>query len=311
MTPAENSGSESIWPPGGDPTENPLKIRCTTCDRLWLVHPEMAGFRIRCECNEWVQAPAKPETQTEVFMPILDSESTRSVAQVEEPRPIDTYVDQSDGTHWDYKQKSSWTNRTLLQIVAILCCFYLPQIALAMLAPPDKVTILSPIASLASCILIFLVALLSPRAAFKGLVWPGWRPFGEAAIATVMFLGLAYLLIQWINSAYPDAPDPVGHMRQVLGLGVSLLTISLAPGIFEELAFRGILQERMVRFFGRHQGILLTGIAFGLAHGIGVGLPIQMGIGLYLCWLRDRCGSLLPGIALHMVYNGTLVYFSS
>ena len=310
MTESDHSDHRAVWPPGSDPTDDALEIRCASCSMLWSVHPEMAGFRIRCKCGEWVHTPAKPETQTDIFLPILDSEATRSIARIDPQRPIDTYVDRSTATHWDYKDRASWTNRTLLQIVAILCCFYLPQIALSLWASPDRVTILSPLASLASCCLVFAVALLSPRTAFDGLNWPGWRPFAEAAVATGLFLVGAYFLIKGIRSILPDAEDPVAHMRQVLGLNIALLTISLAPGIFEELAFRGILQQRMVRFFGRGQGLLLTGIAFGLAHGIGVGLPIQLAIGLYLCSLRDRCGSLLPGMMLHMVYNGTLVYLS-
>ena len=46
---------------------------------------------------------------------------------------------------------------------------------------------------------------------------------------------------------------------------------------------------------------------FAAAHGISMGTPLHLGIGLYLGWLRDRCGSLWPGILLHFAYNGTLV----
>ena len=54
-------------------------------------------------------------------------------------------------------------------------------------------------------------------------------------------------------------------------------------------------------------GILATGIAFALAHGVTLGFPIHLTIGVYLCWLRARCGSLLPGMCLHSCYNAAVV----
>lgn len=220
---------------------------------------------------------------------------------------IPKYQKPPDATHWDVTSRKRFTDGTLLQIGGILACFYLPHIVLALTFSPGETTVLLPIATLSSCILVFFIALLTPRSAFRGLVWPGPRPFLEAAGATLAFLGFAIILTSWLRSAFPDSPDVLKHMRNELGLVVALLTLSLAPGVFEELAFRGILQERMEAFFGRWQGILLTGVAFGLAHGMTGALPLQMGIGIYLCWLRSRCGSLLPGMALHMAYNGVLV----
>ncbi|MFT7171536.1 MAG: hypothetical protein ACI80K_004690, partial [Paracoccaceae bacterium] len=39
--------------------------------------------------------------------------------------------------------------------------------------------------------------------------------------------------------------------------------------------------------------------------------PLHLGIGVYLGYLKDRCGSLLPGMWLHFSYNGTLALFLS
>ena len=38
--------------------------------------------------------------------------------------------------------------------------------------------------------------------------------------------------------------------------------------------------------------------------------PIHLAIGPYLCWLRQRSGSLLPGMMVHVLYNGSLVVVS-
>ena len=84
-----------------------------------------------------------------------------------------------------------------------------------------------------------------------------------------------------------------------------------SPAVFEELAFRGLLQARLIPLFGRTQGIILGGIAFALAHGITVGLPFHAFLGFYLGWLRERSRSLIPGMIVHFVYNGTLVWYYS
>ena len=36
-------------------------------------------------------------------------------------------------------------------------------------------------------------------------------------------------------------------------------------------------------------------------------LPIHLALGLYLGWLRQRAGSLLPGMLMHFTYNGAIV----
>ena len=61
------------------------------------------------------------------------------------------------------------------------------------------------------------------------------------------------------------------------------------------------------RSWAGSRGILSTATLFAVAHGISMGTPLHLGIGLFLGWLRDRSGSLWPGILLHLGYNATLV----
>ena len=51
-------------------------------------------------------------------------------------------------------------------------------------------------------------------------------------------------------------------------------------------------------------GILGTALAFALGHGLIIGLPALLAFGIGLAWLRDRTGSVYPGIALHALFNG-------
>ena len=76
----------------------------------------------------------------------------------------------------------------------------------------------------------------------------------------------------------------------------------IAPFV-EELTFRGAGQS-LLRFLGRVPSILLVGVAFGLAHGLVEALLVLVPFGIALAWLRDRTGSVLPGMLVHAIFNG-------
>jgi membrane protease YdiL (CAAX protease family) len=72
--------------------------------------------------------------------------------------------------------------------------------------------------------------------------------------------------------------------------------------LVEELTYRGVGYSLLARY-GRWTAIVLVGLLFGLAHGLIVSLPIIAGFGAVLAWVRSRTNSVLPGMALHGVFN--------
>lgn len=82
----------------------------------------------------------------------------------------------------------------------------------------------------------------------------------------------------------------------------ALIAIVFAP-IIEELWFRGFEFSILGRRFGVVAGALISSITFGLAHGqINVAL-VTFVMGLYLCFVYRKTGSLLPSMALHALNN--------
>jgi membrane protease YdiL (CAAX protease family) len=75
------------------------------------------------------------------------------------------------------------------------------------------------------------------------------------------------------------------------------------PAIFEEIAFRGIIQGRLARVVTRTESLLITSFAFGIIHMSLVSLPYLAALGLLLGWLRQRSGSLVPSMVVHGVHN--------
>ena len=82
----------------------------------------------------------------------------------------------------------------------------------------------------------------------------------------------------------------------------NFLVVVLVAPVVEELTFRGIGYTLLARF-GAWPAILLTGLAFGLAHGLVDGLPLLVLFGCLLAWLRTRTDSIYPGMLVHGTFN--------
>jgi uncharacterized protein len=87
-----------------------------------------------------------------------------------------------------------------------------------------------------------------------------------------------------------------------------IVFIALAPAIIEELLFRGILFNLLLRFTSPKLTIILTGTLFAFIHFSFFSLPWLAAIGLYLGFLRFRYRTIFYSILFHTLYNGS-VYF--
>lgn len=91
---------------------------------------------------------------------------------------------------------------------------------------------------------------------------------------------------------------------------VSFLVVALIVPIIEEIVFRGFVQQWLKRYMNPLPAIILTGIAFSLAHFSGAqgisNIPLITALfilSLFLGFLRERQGNLLAPIALHAMVN--------
>ncbi len=92
-----------------------------------------------------------------------------------------------------------------------------------------------------------------------------------------------------------------------------LVTLALAPGVFEEFFFRGFLFTSLRSTLKPWTTVVLTALLFGMFHVVAATvltpekfLPSTF-IGLVLGWVRLRTGSVLPCMVLHVVHNGLLL----
>jgi membrane protease YdiL (CAAX protease family) len=91
----------------------------------------------------------------------------------------------------------------------------------------------------------------------------------------------------------------------VIAVLAVVMIVGLAP-IAEELFFRGFLFAGLRTRWSLWPAAITSGLIFGLVHaptGITTVVPLAV-LGLALCWLYDRTGSLWPCVIAHMINNG-------
>jgi membrane protease YdiL (CAAX protease family) len=84
---------------------------------------------------------------------------------------------------------------------------------------------------------------------------------------------------------------------------LALLALGIAPGIGEEVLFRGFLQRGLVTRIGAHGGVLLAAAIFGLAHFDPVHSSLAFLLGAYLGVVTQLARSIRPAILCHVVNN--------
>lgn len=155
-----------------------------------------------------------------------------------------------------------------------------------------------------------IAAWLSPEAFVERLrlTRPLISPFGmAAAVCGTLAVSLAFDGLSQMN-VLPESPV-LDELSRVLGAmtGFSLigavLTIGIAPGIAEELLFRGYIQTRLTQRWGAGVGVVVTALLFGLMHMDLVHGAFAVVMGLFLGYLTERTGSIRPAMICHATNN--------
>lgn len=86
----------------------------------------------------------------------------------------------------------------------------------------------------------------------------------------------------------------------------TLLVVVLGP-IFEEIIFRGFAYTALRTRCGTPVAMTLTALIFSVVHlNLAAFLPIFF-LGLFLAYLYEKTGSLVPSMTAHVLHNGIMV----
>jgi membrane protease YdiL (CAAX protease family) len=122
-----------------------------------------------------------------------------------------------------------------------------------------------------------------------------------AAAVQFALLGAVFYLLEQTGIPFERVTDEM--QRHDYSLWQLLVLYSLAPAVFEEVAFRGIIFDRLRRALGEWEGWLVQAALFSVLHLSPVIFLTHFAMGLIFGWLRMRTGSLIPGMILHAAWN--------
>lgn len=136
---------------------------------------------------------------------------------------------------------------------------------------------------------------------------------GYMKLAIVIGLAAPFLggwLTHWLAQGHSITQniEQLGeHTPLAWRIPLALMGVSVAP-LVEELLFRGVLLSALLQRWGTVAAVLLSSLAFSLAHLPGLSwqvfaLPNLFLLALALAWLRLRSGSIWAGVVAHGANN--------
>jgi hypothetical protein len=167
-------------------------------------------------------------------------------------------------------------------------------------------------------VLVFLAYLRggSFRTAFRlRTAGAGARSAGIAvALVAALLIGTRVLSTAWGALAQSSgwAPPASEALTGVFGAGgaglaVAVTMVVVVGPFIEELAFRGVIASAIEARLGMWPAIVVSSAIFAAYHLTPwVAVPTFV-LGCALAWLALTRSSLLPAIALHVLYNGVVV----
>lgn len=109
---------------------------------------------------------------------------------------------------------------------------------------------------------------------------------------------------------YTPPPQPVYELiffeaRPVFLILASLLIALLGP-ITEEVFFRGFLYGALRKRLGIASAVIISGFLFSFLHINLLGFISILALGIFLAYMREKTGSLIPSITVHIVHNSAM-----
>jgi membrane protease YdiL (CAAX protease family) len=134
---------------------------------------------------------------------------------------------------------------------------------------------------------------------------PRWKWL--VLIAGTPFIGLVSALT--IESISPDLSPNLRLFEQMVRsaqgamAAAILLTITILPGVSEELLFRGYMQGRLLQRWHPTAAVLGSTLLFAAAHLDPLHIAGVIPLGIWLGVIAWRCGTIWPAVLCHMTNN--------
>lgn len=140
--------------------------------------------------------------------------------------------------------------------------------------------------------------------------WPGARQAGRIFFAGIV-LAIGLVIVEALLPQNKAFPLEKLFSSPAAAYTLAIFSVTIAP-FMEEIIFRGLLFAFFERMAGTIFALLTTAVLFALIHmpeywGAWSGLVLIFLVGLVCSTARAVTKSVVPGVILHVAYNGTLM----
>jgi len=137
---------------------------------------------------------------------------------------------------------------------------------------------------------------------------PPWKALAWMVVAFVTFYVVTLIWVAIVGGNPDDEklPDELGADQSTIALLAVAFLVSVIAPIAEEFFFRGFFYGALRNWRGVVPAAIVTGVVFGAIHAGSADWQFLVPLGVFgflLCMLRERTGSLYPGIVLHCANN--------
>lgn len=165
--------------------------------------------------------------------------------------------------------------------------------------------------------LLFIVVTVTGAA----IMWNDIKPFlkwnnfnilkviGYGLLAVLLAI-IVNIIIDWLNKSmfgvevyYYKAFEHLKYAKLI-----TILMIAVQPALFEELAFRGVIQSGLSKIIEPQQAIYLTAFLFAIIHMSFISLFWLIPFAVLLSYLRNKENTLWYGVMMHFLFNATACF---
>ena len=141
-----------------------------------------------------------------------------------------------------------------------------------------------------------------------------WTDIGMGVIGFILSMIGALLVSALVAMVFPwidlEQTQEIGYenLSGFKDMMMAFLALVVIAPVAEEIVFRGWLYGKLRRHTWAIPAILLTSVAFGVAHGQwNVGITVGV-MSVFMCLIREMTGTVYGGMIVHMLKNGLAFY---
>ena len=132
--------------------------------------------------------------------------------------------------------------------------------------------------------------------------------YGATAVVAAILVNYA---VRWFNKSIFNTESYYYYAFSHLKYAklITILVVALQPALFEEMAFRGVLQEGLTKVVDTKQAIFISAFLFALVHMSFISFVWLLPFAIWLGYVRHKENTLWYGFVIHLCFNATACFF--